>query len=212
MGVVLIFGLIGGLIGGLFFGLRSGIGDVLIDGMIVWLADEIASYMPIYDIVDVLVDHIRAVLGGPIDELNSAETKTRTDPNQTNQQSAKNAMHVGLSFVLIGGLTGGLIAWMIFEVSIGLFDGLIFGLIVGLILGLSFLLSLGLVFGGMAVVQHFSLRFVLHLKGLLPWNLVPFQDYATERIFLRKVGGGYVFVHRMLMDYFASLEPGPVGK
>ena len=43
---------------------------------------------------------------------------------------------------------------------------------------------------------------------LLPWRLIPFLDYAAERIFLRKVGGGYVFVHRMLMDYFASLEIG----
>jgi len=68
---------------------------------------------------------------------------------------------------------------------------------------------IGLYFGGLAVIQHFALRFVLSRKGLLPWKLVPFLDYATERIFLRKVGGGYVFVHRMLMDYFADLEPGP---
>jgi hypothetical protein len=29
--------------------------------------------------------------------------------------------------------------------------------------------------------------------------------YATERIFLRKVGGGYIFIHRPLQDYFAEL-------
>lgn len=34
----------------------------------------------------------------------------------------------------------------------------------------------------------------------------PCLDYATERILLRKVGGGYIFVHRLLMEYFASLE------
>ena len=39
--------------------------------------------------------------------------------------------------------------------------------------------------------------------------LVPFLDYADERIFLRKVGGGYVFVHRMLMEYFASVADLP---
>ena len=27
-----------------------------------------------------------------------------------------------------------------------------------------------------------------------------------ERILLRKVGGGYIFVHRMLLEYFAELE------
>lgn len=26
-------------------------------------------------------------------------------------------------------------------------------------------------------------------------------------LYLRKVGGGYIFVHRMLMDYFAGLDP-----
>ena len=40
----------------------------------------------------------------------------------------------------------------------------------------------------------------------MPWNVVPFLDYATERIFLRKVGGGYIFVHRLLLEYFASLK------
>ena len=30
--------------------------------------------------------------------------------------------------------------------------------------------------------------------------------YAAERIFLRKVGG-YIFTHRLLVEYFATLEP-----
>jgi len=34
-------------------------------------------------------------------------------------------------------------------------------------------------------------------------------DYAADRIFLRKVGGGYIFIHRMLMEYFAALETEP---
>jgi hypothetical protein len=34
-------------------------------------------------------------------------------------------------------------------------------------------------------------------------------DYAADRIFLRKVGGGYIFIHRMLMEYFAALETDP---
>jgi hypothetical protein len=77
---------------------------------------------------------------------------------------------------------------------------------------LSYWLLSCLIFGGRGVVQHFALRFVLSRENLLPWRLVTFLDYATERIFLRKVGGGYVFVHRMLMDYVASLEPGPGGR
>jgi hypothetical protein len=40
----------------------------------------------------------------------------------------------------------------------------------------------------------------------MPWNYSRFLDYCADRIFLRKVGGGYIFIHRMLMEYFASLD------
>jgi hypothetical protein len=33
---------------------------------------------------------------------------------------------------------------------------------------------------------------------------VRFLADATARIFLRKVGGGYIFVHRMLLEYFVA--------
>jgi hypothetical protein len=33
--------------------------------------------------------------------------------------------------------------------------------------------------------------------------------YAADRIYLRKAGGGYIFIHRMLMEYFAALETEP---
>jgi len=42
----------------------------------------------------------------------------------------------------------------------------------------------------------------------MPWNYPRFLDYAAKRILLRKVGGGYMFVHRLLLEYFASLEEG----
>ncbi len=34
-----------------------------------------------------------------------------------------------------------------------------------------------------------------------------FLDYCHERILLRKVGGGYIFVHRLLQEYFARSTP-----
>ena len=60
--------------------------------------------------------------------------------------------------------------------------------------------------GGWAVIQHLTLRFVLCCGGYIPWNLDRFLDYATDRIFLRKIGGGYIFIHRLLLHYLASLE------
>jgi hypothetical protein len=38
-----------------------------------------------------------------------------------------------------------------------------------------------------------------------------FLDSAVERLFLRKVGGSYIFIHRMLMEYFASMAPHQIG-
>jgi hypothetical protein len=33
------------------------------------------------------------------------------------------------------------------------------------------------------------------------------MDAMKDRILLRRVGGGWVFIHRTLLDYFASLHP-----
>ena len=68
-------------------------------------------------------------------------------------------------------------------------------------------LIIGPIYGGRACVQHYVLRIMLWRNGSAPLNYVRFLDYAAERIFLRKVGGGYIFVHRLLLEYFASLEP-----
>ncbi len=65
----------------------------------------------------------------------------------------------------------------------------------------------GLWYGGFDVVQHYFLRLMLYVKGETPWNYPRFLDYAAGRVFLRKVGGGYIFVHRLIMDYFSALDP-----
>jgi len=59
---------------------------------------------------------------------------------------------------------------------------------------------------GGVVIWHLALRRALHRDGLIPWNYARFLDYAASLIFLRKVGGGYIFVHRYLLEYFAGLD------
>jgi hypothetical protein len=61
-----------------------------------------------------------------------------------------------------------------------------------------------LAFGGYAVLSHIALRLVLSRSGALPLDLVAFLDHGVERILLRKVGGGYIFVHRLLMEHVAD--------
>lgn len=58
-------------------------------------------------------------------------------------------------------------------------------------------------FGGGAVMQHFVLRIMLWLEGYTPFNFVGFLDSAARLILLRKVGGGYIFVHRLLLEHLA---------
>jgi hypothetical protein len=44
------------------------------------------------------------------------------------------------------------------------------------------------------------------MQGSIPRDYVRFLDYAAALIFLRKVGGGYIFVHRLVMEHFAGLS------
>ena len=71
--------------------------------------------------------------------------------------------------------------------------GFVFGLIVTLRNGLR------------TYVQHRLLRWLLVRSGSTPKDYVAFLDFCAERILLRRVGGGYLFIHRMLLEYFAAL-------
>ncbi len=91
--------------------------------------------------------------------------------------------------------------------------GLIFGLfgffvpVVLVLLALLFGLFVGLSRGGSAVIKHCALRLVLWRKEYTPLNIVKFLNQCARLTFLKKVGGGYIFIHRMLLDYFADLTP-----
>ena len=75
--------------------------------------------------------------------------------------------------------------------------------------GIFFSLLFGIFFGGgIACIQHFSLRFVLWQSGTIAWNIARFLNYCVERRLLLRVGGRYRFLHRELLDHFAQLPPG----
>ena len=111
-------------------------------------------------------------------------------------------MVVGLAAGLGGGLVGGLVVGLVGELEFWLAvilvadGGLIGGLAVGLVAGMNA--------GGHACLEHIVLRLLLVRNGSAPWNYAKFLDHASERILLRKVGGGYIFIHRMLQEYFAA--------
>ena len=71
------------------------------------------------------------------------------------------------------------------------------------ICGLGFALIVGIAKGS-AFLTHFALRLVLWRNGYAPWNYAKFLDYATDRLFLQRVGGGYRFLHEKLRQHFAD--------
>jgi hypothetical protein len=97
--------------------------------------------------------------------------------------------------LIFGSIVGVYIGTGMRRLAMGLGVGLLFGLIAGLI------------GGGQFSIRHFVIRLFMRISRLAPLNYARFLDYAAERLFLYKVGSGYIFVHRFLMEYFASLPP-----
>ncbi len=122
---------------------------------------------------------LRGLTGGDID--------THTVPNQGIWLSARNAAFFA---------TLGIGTLMVLAKIVG--HPTLFGAIAGLLIGLFSP-------GAIACVQHFTLRLILYCSGKIPWNYARFLDHATGLIFLQKVGGGYIFIHRLLLEHFAQL-------
>jgi DNA polymerase III delta prime subunit len=117
----------------------------------------------------------------------SSEIATKTIPNQGIWQSAKISVIVALIGLLF---LSSVATWL----AIPIFYGAFFGLV------------LGAYMGGGACAEHLTLRTVYWWDGHMPWNYTRFLDWATEHLFLQKVGGGYIFIHRSLLEHFAQLE------
>jgi hypothetical protein len=185
----LVSGLAGGLVAGLVLGLAIGLAFGLVIGLVSGLL------WPLY-----------VALGGG---LSYGEIETRSFPNEGIHRSAQNACIVGLvagSLVaLVSGLGIGVVGGLGFGLVGALEDALVGGLEVGLMMGL----FVGRQWGGEACLQHLVFRLALIRNRSTPWNYVRFLDYAAERILLRKVGGGYAFIHRTLLEYFAERDGGP---
>lgn len=132
---------------------------------------------------------IFGLIGGLFGGISFGIAPVTTVPNQGIRQSGKNAVVLGGTIALIFGA--------IFQIPGGI-NGLIGGLIFGL--------AAGLRYGGLVVIQHYVLRLLLYYNGDTPLNYARFLDYtAGELHSLQKVGGGYIFVHRYLLEHFAEM-------
>lgn len=127
---------------------------------------------------------IFGILGGVTNNISA----NKVQPNQGIKMSFRN----GAIALMVTGFIFGLVL-----LSTNLMTLITYGLFLSLIIGAKLGLS--------GVVKHYTLRLVLWFSGKIPFKFIPFLDYCAKLILLKKVGGGYIFIHRMLLEYFASL-------
>jgi serine/threonine protein kinase len=173
----------------------------------VWRLSFMGSF-PLYGIYTIASILICWLLSGLVDVLSSnvLDDSNRMIPNQGIRRSARNSVQISL----IVGLTGGLLIGSVLGLIYGLLDGANEGWGIGLLYGITSAIDIGIISGllrgGDACIKHVVLRLQLWLARRMPWHYARFLDHAAERILLRKVGGGYMFVHRLLLEYFATLD------
>ncbi|NEP17015.1 MAG: protein kinase [Leptolyngbya sp. SIO4C1] len=189
-----LFGLGVGFSGGLLFDIVGHLaeGEAIRAVGQSWAAWMIQNLLPFDGVLGGIAGFVFGLASG----LEGTEVETKVSANRAIRRSLVSALYFGLFGSLVGGAAGTLCSWLL---NISLYNGLITGLSVGLVIGF-----LGA--GGVVCLKHLSLRLTLFARGRLPWNCTRFLDYATERIFLQKVGGGYLFIHRLLLEHFATRQ------
>lgn len=200
LGFRLSYGLSDGLSAGLSAGPGAGLIDGLMMGLIVGVGIGFCYWLGLGLFQSIAQEQI--------------EDQDRQSLNQGVRRSARNSAIIGL----LSGVLIGILGFLGYGLSYWLNEGLSKGLNIGLSEGLSYALSAVWLFalggslfgwsvsGGWAVLRHFVLRGLLHKRQIFPWQVQSFLNDAAARILLQRVGGGYSFIHRLLLEYFANLD------
>ncbi len=222
------FGVLLGLVFGLFFGLRSGWSTLETDirtverlhwswksaaaggrqgflaggaaGMVlgVMRGSDGAALTVIFSLLLALMFGLLGGLAGALfTGLRKGIVRGKTVPNQGMRLSLRNSL-LGGGLIGVTGATllAGIYAWLW-----GLETGVAAGAVAGIFLGL----LAALWFGGLDFLQHGTLRVLLWREGRVPLDYAAFLNHSAALVFLQKVGGGYIFLHRRLQEHFAAL-------
>ncbi|MGV0024332.1 NACHT domain-containing protein [Phormidesmis priestleyi] len=180
----LVFGLIGrlifGLIGRLIFGLIFGLIVALINGLVFGL--------------------VFGLFSGLIDGL-KVDIEARIRPNQGILNSRNNTLLLVVISLVLVALIQAFLPQLLVQILDKKSVSTIPASAMFCLVCISFQEG-----GGQACIQHFALRFVLYYNNLIPWNYARFLNYATERMFLQRVGGRYRFIHKLLQEHFADMR------
>lgn len=129
---------------------------------------------------------IVGLMTGLLAGLSGTRIDEKAGPNEGVHRSSRNAVLTGLA----GGTAG--------AIALAPLGGSMLALCGGMLTALWY--------GGMDVIQHYILRVMLTLTGSTPWRLARFLDYAVDHVLLRRVGGGYIFIHRLLLEHIAAIR------
>ncbi|MBK8937418.1 MAG: protein kinase [Polyangiaceae bacterium] len=113
--------------------------------------------------------------------------------------------NIGIHRTLRSALTAALLAFLASTILFGLSYGAAYGAAVGLALAT----MTGLCFGGVDVINHYTLRWLLDRGGVLPIDAAARLDDGEAVGLVRRVGSGYMFMHAMLAQHLARrTKPG----
>ncbi|MCA9999108.1 MAG: NACHT domain-containing protein, partial [Anaerolineales bacterium] len=184
VGYGLIFGLISGLISGALDNLRSIPRGSLSEGLSVGLSIGLTIGLGAF---------LLAFLDNPL-----------VDKQPLSRNGIRTSLRNALLMTLLTALLFGFPSWFIDQWLRAY--SFIISIVIDNLLPFTFTW-----FGGLAWCQHWALRRLLRRQGWLPWRLAAWLDDMVARGLLRRVGGGYIFIHRSLLDYFANLDSAKLG-
>jgi hypothetical protein len=223
------FGLIFGFLGATVFGLvaasRLPVGKATLFAVVAGL---------IFGVPSALISGLLLALAAG---LQPAGFVARPGPGIAIRRSMRNGVISGALASLVTAFMFGLVTWLVIWLVSGLLEGLnsgtlfsptdvtisgtigstpvrfTVGLVAGIALGLPVGLIVGLVVGfqrGLgAYLRHTFTRWLLIIDGVTPRDYLGFLDYARRLTLLQPLGGGYQFIHPLLLDHFARASAGP---
>jgi len=152
-------------------------------------------------IVALVVSALFALIGATFNMLASNDLPQAINPRQGLKLAAQNSIAAGLAAGAVC-----MLPWGIYMTLAGHLNS-----VKPLAMtATAYALAATLWYGGLDVIQHLTLRAMLLRSGVIPRRYTTFLDYATRLIFLQKVGPGYIFVHRQLLDHFAGTAPSAI--
>jgi energy-coupling factor transporter ATP-binding protein EcfA2 len=202
------YSLVKGFLQGILFGLASSVIVGLSTIPLVGLGSTHGLFALVFGIFyalhfglpfGLLLGLVRGLVNGLSSDM--LEQKRLTRPNEGIRRSAYNGV---IRIGLVNGLFIAIIIWLFLqlirpETVLSETQVIVYGIAGGLV---GWLVT-GLFGGGNECIKHAILRLLLRRTGCIPRNYSKFLDNASDRLLMRKIGGGYKFRHPLLGIYFA---------